>query len=269
MSTAVVQTLPLEQPQFANALLAPDARAPVGIKAANQHERERRFSVHRNNVVVGLVDALADSFPVTQALVGTQFFRAMARERVLVDPPRSPILFEYVHGLPYFVAGFAPAASIPYLVGVARIEAMRVRAYHAADAEPVGPARFHELGTDPERLARTRVTLHPACRYFSSRHAAHAVWAAHQGLSDMTLADMRDIDTNAAEDILVTRNGFDIPTATLPPGGIAFLDALRAGSTLADAVASAQSRNTAANPGALFSILIEFDLAVGLDNEPE
>jgi hypothetical protein len=45
--------------------------------------------------------------------------------------------------------------------------------------------------------------------------------------------------------------------------------ALRAGDTLADAVAGVRSGNTTADPGTLFSILIEFDLVVSLDDQPE
>ncbi len=269
MNAAYFQPAVPAHRDFANALLAPTAPAPIGLKAADRRERERRFSVHRNNVVVSLVDALAESFPVTQAIVGTQFFRAMARERVLTDPPRSPILIGYAQGFPDFIAGFAPAASVSYLADIARIEAMHVHAYHAADAEPVGQTSYRALGADPGRLARTRATLHPACRYFSSRHAAHAIWAAHQGLADMAQADIGGIDTNVAQDIIVTRAGYDLLAAVLPPGGIAFLESLRAGSTLAGAMADARTSDASADPGTLFSTLIEFGLAVSLDDPLE
>ena len=36
-----------------------------------------------------------------------------------------------------FVEGFAPAASVPYLAAVARLERARVQAYHAADSQPL------------------------------------------------------------------------------------------------------------------------------------
>lgn len=263
-----VNVAPLQR-DFADALLAPALPSPGGIRAADRQARDHRFAVHRNNVIVSLVDALAESFPVTRALVGEQFFRAMARERVLADPPRSPVLIEYAQAFPDFIAGFAPAASVAYLADVARIEAMRVHAYHAADAVTVSPAAYGELGADPERLAHTRVDLHPACRWLHSRHAAHAIWSAHQGLDDMAQARMGDIDTEAAEDILVTRSGYDILAATLPRGAGAFLDLLRAGVPLADAFERARTDDDAVDPGALFSILIEFGLVVGLANDLE
>ena len=41
--------------------------------------RPARFAVYRNNVIVGLREALAKRFPVTLRLVGDEFFRGMAR----------------------------------------------------------------------------------------------------------------------------------------------------------------------------------------------
>lgn len=254
---------------FSKALLAPTTPAPLGVKAADHRERERRFSVHRNNVIVSLIDDLAESFPVTQAIVGTDFFRALARERVRADPPSSPILIRYAHAFPDFIAGFAPAASIPYLADVARIEALHVHAYHAADAAVVGPEDYRSLGADPGRLSRTCVDLHPACRYFSSRFSAHAIWAAHQGLDDMAQADIGGIDTNVAQDVVVTRAGYDILTSVLPAGGVAFLASLRGGHTLSAAMADALASDACADPGTLFSVLIELDLAVSLSDQPE
>ncbi len=264
------------QHAFATALLVPGMGVPAGLVGgsrtahANERDREhaRRFAVHRNNVVVGLVEALAATFPVCQALVGEEFFRAMARERVLADPPSSPILTDYAEGFADFVAGFAPAASVVYLADVARIEALRVRAFHAADAAPVAQPRYHELLAAPGALAAARVTLHPACHWLRSDHAAHAIWLAHQGLEDPSGADLDGIDVDHGGEVLVARPGFDVVVTAMPRGGADFLDALRAGHTLAAAFAAAQALAHASvqidNVG-LFNLLIQQGLAIGLD----
>lgn len=67
------------QSAFAAALLNPDLPCPGGLSTWNGSAPATRFAVYRNNVTVSLVDALADTFPVLQALVGEEFFRAMAR----------------------------------------------------------------------------------------------------------------------------------------------------------------------------------------------
>lgn len=257
------------QHEFADALLLPLRPVPTGIRTAGHADLERRFAVHRNNVVVSLVDALAETFPVCQALVGEGFFRGMARERVLADPPRSPVLTDYAQGFPDFVAGFIPAASVPYLADVARIEAMRVRAYHAADALPVSESVYRQLVAAPEALAAARVTLHPACHWLRSDYAVHSIWLAHQELEDLSSARLDGIDVDQAEDVLVVRPAFEVAVTPLPFGAIEFLDALRGGQTVATAFAAAQAAVDVVDCGALFVLLIQHGLAVVVDTTPD
>jgi hypothetical protein len=263
MSTAV------SQQEFSAALRIPARRAPNGLGAASRAEAERRFAVHRNNFVVSLIDALAEAFPVTQALVGVEFFRAMARECVLTTPPRTPVLTDYAIDFPRFVAGFLPAAEVPYLADVATIEALRIRAYHAADATPVPEAAYRELFAAPERLASARIELHPACHWLASRHAAYSIWRSHQELQDLSDADLAGIDTEQAEDVLVARPSFEVVVADLPPGAIAFLDALRSGDPLGAAFERAHAACANVDASALFAVLIRHGLVAGLAIELE
>lgn len=257
------------QHAFAAALLVPAMAIPAGIRAGgrqdDRQDQQRRFAVHRNNVVVSLVDALAATFPVSEALVGEKFFRAMARARVQADPPRSPVLIEYAQEFPDFVAGFAPAAGVPYLADVARIEALRVLAYHAADASPVPDSLYRELLAAPEALAAARLTLHPACHWLRSDYAVHSIWLAHQGLEDLASASLDGIDVERAEEVLIVRPDFEVVVAALPPGAIEFLEALRGGQTLGSAFAAAQAAVDDLDSGALFTLLIQHGLAVVVD----
>jgi hypothetical protein len=72
---------------FARALLDTAQPIPSGITAHNAAIPTGRFAVYRNNVVVGLVNALRSRFPVVEKIVGEEFFAAMARVFVLERPP--------------------------------------------------------------------------------------------------------------------------------------------------------------------------------------
>jgi hypothetical protein len=74
---------------FAASLLDRARPAPRGISAWNGSDPAVRFDVFRNNVIVSLVGALADTFPVTRELVGDDVFYAMSRCFVAAEPPRS------------------------------------------------------------------------------------------------------------------------------------------------------------------------------------
>ncbi|MGB8920285.1 MAG: DNA-binding domain-containing protein [Pseudomonas sp.] len=206
------------QAAFAAALLDPQLPCPEGLCSANGADPGSRFSVYRNNVQGSLIKALADSYPVVQQLVGEGFFRAMAAVFVQQQPPASPLMSHYGETFPAFIDAFEPAASVPYLAGVARLEQLRTRAYHAADALPVQPQQITAALADPDGLSDLRFKLHPSLHLLDSNHAVVAIWAAHQG--DATLAG---IDVDHAQHALVLRNGLDVEVFALEPGANAFL----------------------------------------------
>jgi hypothetical protein len=224
------------QATFAAALLDPMLPPPKGLRAWNGSDPAVRLAVYRNNVLSSLIDALADTFPVTQQLVGDEFFRAMAGVFVRKAPPRSRILAFYGEAFSGFISGFEPAASLPYLADVARLEMARVRAFHAADAEPVSNEAVALALADAERADQLRLVLHPSVKVLGSAFAMVSLWAAHQGEGDLAA-----IDTDVAEQALVLRQGLEVLVLRLPPGAPEFLLALRRGRPLAEAAAAALS----------------------------
>ncbi len=127
---------------FAAALLDAALPMPQGLVGPDGEPSPKRFAVYRNNVVVGLTETLKDAFPAVRRIVGPEFFQAMARAYVVLEPPRSPILLDYGAGFPDFIGPFEPAAVLPYLADVARIERAWAEAYHAPEAPPIDPAAF-------------------------------------------------------------------------------------------------------------------------------
>ncbi len=80
---------------------------------------------------------MAGAFPAVKRIVGDDFFTAMARVYVVAEPPSSPVLMDYGVTFADFIAGFEPAASLPYLPDIARIERAWREAYHAEEAPPL------------------------------------------------------------------------------------------------------------------------------------
>lgn len=246
---------------FADWLFDRDASADFGRDVGIDPARLR---VHRNTFVGSLVEALAESFPVTRALAGAGFFDAMARERVLSDPPRSPVLTEYALDFPAFVVGFEPARATPVLAAMAQLEALRLRAFHAEDRRPVGLEPFHALACDAARLSVTSVRLHPAAGWLSARQPLLELWRLHDEADDADAVDLGGIDPDQGHDLLVHRPEFVVRMRGLPAGAIAFLDALADGCSLAAAFAAASAASQAAEPAALFSLLLQEGLVTKL-----
>lgn len=223
-----------------------------------------RLAVHRNTFVGTLVEAMAESFPVLRALSGAAFFDAMARARVLAQPPRSPVLTDYLVSFPEFVARFEPAQPLPLLAEMARLEALRLESFHAADAEAIGLAEFHRLACDAALFETTGAILHPAARWLSAAHPLVPLWRAHVEAEDMSAVDLSGIDISLPQDVLVHRPRFEVLLAVLPAGALAFLDALAAGASFSRAFAQAQHDHADAEAAALFSLLLKAGLVVEL-----
>jgi hypothetical protein len=244
------------QTVFAQALLQPGQPCPDGLRTWNGSDPTLRLAVYRNNVVVSLVDALAATFPVVQALVGEEFFRAMAAVFVRAQPPSSRILAWYGAGLADFIAAFEPAAGLPYLADVARLEMARVRAYHAADVAAVPPEALQAALSQPERLAYLRLGLHPSLQVLASPYAVFSLWAAHQG----TLA-LASVDPHHAETALVYRHAMQVESMACSPATGRFIQALLQG----EGLLAAASADAALDLPTTLAYLIRQQLVTHID----
>ncbi len=222
------------QTVFASALTDPTQACPSGLTSWNQSDVAQRFSVYRNNVMASLVDALADTFAVTQELVGPEFFRAMAQVFVQNHPPQTRVLTWYGQHFPDFIAGFEPAASLPYLPDVARLEMLRVRSYHAADAAPIDAETLVHALADPAALEQRMLVLHPSVQVLASPFATYSLWAAHQGAMAL-----ENVDPMQAESVFIYRDGLDVLLQAITPAQHGFVHQLQVGVSLAQAIEDA------------------------------
>lgn len=129
-----MRTLSENERAFAAAIRDPLLVPPDFLCAAGDRALPGRFAVYRNNVAVALIDSLRSRFPVTARLVGDDFFTASARIYASDHPPRDAVLIRWGDTFADFLASFPPAAGLPYLSDIARLETAWNQAYHAADA---------------------------------------------------------------------------------------------------------------------------------------
>lgn len=172
---------------------------PAGVVARG--DVARRMDVYRNNVAHSLHAALAARFPVIRRLVGEAFFGALAKVYVDADPPRSPVLADWGDGFAGFLDGFPPLSAYPYMGAVARVEYARGRAFHAADAPPLNPARL--AGADADTL---RLGLHPSVTVLRLDHPGATIWARNQpGAAQDRTGIPPGAETRARPDAAVSR----------------------------------------------------------------
>ena len=226
------------QQAFSSALRDAAQPVPAPVAVSAEGPAARGFDVYRNNVAVSLIEALEAAFPAVRRLVGEAFFKAMAKAYIAEEPPRSPVLLLYGRSFGDFLEGFPPAAGVPYLGDVARLEWAQLYAYHAADAAPLEIDRLTAVPSSD--LGSLRFALHPSLHLIRSRWPVVSLWAASGEPAAPT-----DIDLKIGQEAAVIRPALKVETRLLPAGGHDFIAELLEGATLSAAAEQAVERDPA------------------------
>ena len=236
------------QDAFAQALLSPAASAPAEIAALLA---QPAFAVYRNTVIKGCVDALQANYPAVTRLVGEQWLRAAAAIYVREALPAEPALLHYGAGFADFLARFEPAAELPYLPAVARLDRLWTEAHAAADADALDPGTIARLA--PGTLGGAVLQPHPAARWaWFAEAPIYTIWSRNRS------ADAPDGDLAwVPEGALLTRPHDGVRWMALDAAGCAFLDACAAKSTLAAAAQAALAARPDADLAQLMAGLLE------------
>lgn len=242
---------------FGRSLVEPDASAPEQILPNHQ----ARFDVHRNNVSHARIETLRSIFPVVQQLVGQEFFTALARAFIEHAPPTSPLLFRYGGDFADFVSGFPPASSVPYLCDIARIEWLRLQAYHAEDADPLGLVALAEV--PPDELPALQLGLHPSLGIVRSRWPVFSIWANSLDPNEEYLVDMDD-----AQSVLVLRVDLQVQTMPMSDAAARFLNELVHGARLGAAAETTHASVPGFDLGEQLAALFQNNAVVSLGRDP-
>lgn len=200
-----------------------------------------RLDIYRSTFLSTLVKALRLSYPAVERLTGAEFFEGAARRFIENDPPRSAHLDDYGAGFADFLSGFAPAASLPYLADVARLEWAVTQALHAKDAAPLDLARLSALGE--ASLARLVFTPHPSVRFLCADFPADSIWRAVLSGDNAALAALDLADGPVW--LMVCRVADEVEVARLTEAEWRFASQLSAGERLDSVLASLPADATA------------------------
>jgi hypothetical protein len=222
------------------AALAGDPAAVAALTApspADAGRAQSRLAIYRANGRANYRNALAATYPVVRRLPGAAFFDAAVDAFVADEPPGGGDLNVYGSRFDVFLERYAPAANLPYLPDVARLEWAIDEANRAADAPRVPEAVLAALSlVAPARLPLVRLALDPSCRLVVSRFPVFRIWRANQ--PDRAGDERISLD-EGGDALLVRRDPTGIVTQTLSAGEHAWLDALARRTTFGAAIDAA------------------------------
>lgn len=189
-------------------------------------ERSPAFEIYRNNYRQALLRALAQSFPVVEQLVGEGFFRAMAQDYLELTPPTSRLLRDYGESFAEFIGRFGPAAPVPYLADVARLEYVLVQAFYASDEADDPTGNLTALGVESQLRWRGSTQL------IRSLYPIVSIWQAHKTGEDLAGLDWRP------ENGLIVRDAHTVGAHALDDTEAAIADVFRNPASLETALES-------------------------------
>lgn len=236
------------QDAFAQALFAPPAapRDEVAALAA-----QPAFAVYRNTVLKGCIDALVANYPAVVRLTGEDWLREAAAIYAREAPPATPMLLEYGSDFAAFLARFAPAAELPYLPDVARLDRLWTQAHTAPSEDAVEPAAVARLA--PEALASAVLHPHAAARWaWFDSGPIYSIWSRNRAIAPSQAA----LEWKP-EGALLVRPHDAVEWLALDEGGCALLDACAEGRTLGDAAGAALAAQPDLDLRSLMSALLD------------
>jgi hypothetical protein len=245
------------QSAFANAILFDDVPIPAEIRKGSGSAHASRFSVYRNNVIAGLINAVGTRYPITRKLLWDDAFERIAYLYVTSEPPRSPVLLEYGESFPHFLRSIGQSSSAAYVADVAELEAARTRAYHAADATPILRDSFSALA--PNELPDLRLRLHPSVQLLKSQFPVVSIWEANIGANGNSLNHWQ------AECALIVRPYLRIDVHRLTEGAFEFFSALKR-CTFGEAIARGVAKSPKFDLMECFAVLISAEVVVALES---
>lgn len=172
------------QQQFARTLFDPSFDAgfvdPVlaQFKGNDGDRQRRRLALYRGNLAATWNKTLSNAYPVLCALVGAEFFAALALAYGRQHPSGNADLNLFGADFDGFLAGFPHVAAYPYLSDMARLEWALQRAQHGADMAGVSFASIAALA--PAQMEAARLRLHPCCHVLAFESNVAPLWQAHQ-----------------------------------------------------------------------------------------
>lgn len=195
---------------------------------------EGRLQIYANRFRASLLETIATTFPVTRALVGEAFFAQTARDYLIYDPPRSPILNLYGAGFPTFLAALPDLGGHHYLPDIAAFEWALNMAEHAEDVALLRPEDLPDM----DATAQLALPLHPSAQRLSTPFPVSEIWQVHQ--PEAPFVDRIQL-AGSSERLLVWRRDITVQWRKLDHGEDRFLAEIAGGASLGLAALAAAS----------------------------
>jgi Putative DNA-binding domain len=243
--------------QFVQSLLNPYQALPLQLLHPKSYALtpHKRFAIYQNNVLHSLCEALKARFPVVFKLVGEDFFKGLSINYARENPPTSRLMWQYGESFASFIAQFPPAAALPYLSDVARLEASLAPVFHARDEEALSIEAFQTLLS--QDIGGVKFQFAKAFALVKSDYPIFSLWQMNQEGQEP-----HSVSLETAQAALVYRVNYAVDLLPVELSTFHLLATLENGENLQNALQITQFNPE--NLGAFFTLLLQTQLITGV-----
>jgi Putative DNA-binding domain len=219
------QRLSSESTTLAALVAVPDGCDAVG-----------RLRVYANGYPARLEEALRETFPAVEHVIGAGAFAALVRRFADTVPLHSYSLSDAGEQLPDFLRSDPLTSSLPFLPDLARLEWHVARAFHATDDAAFDPSSVAHWSL--EDWERAVLRFQPWVALVESDWPVREIWECSETPIEQIDIDLRD----RTDHVLVRREGFAVICESLGTAEAHALRLLLNGESLGTAVAALADR---------------------------
>jgi hypothetical protein len=137
---------------------------------------QARLGIYRHAYTARLIEALAETYPMLQRLLGEEQFEHLCTRFIDAHPSRHRSIRWYGRELAGFLALTRPFEEQPMLAELARLEWTLSEVFDAADAGTIDRAALASV--EPARWAELGFRFHPSLRRLDLECNSVSVWQA-------------------------------------------------------------------------------------------
>ena len=200
-----------------------------GDSVDNTQEALERLAIYRNNVILSLSTAIADTFPVVKRLIGVECFNAAAIAFVRGHPPEQPSLLFYGNGFIDYIKTYPACVDLLYLSDIAQLEWNYIRAFHGEDDDLMDNQVLQQIA--PESLGDVIFDIHPSVQLMQSDWPVDTIWEENLK-QDVEIIDLQN---HTGCKLLIYRDQLQVQVVNLNPDCFNFLSSLADGKSITNA----------------------------------
>jgi hypothetical protein len=189
----------------------PDPAVTATIVATAKLNAAQRLQIYSSSILGNKIKSLQGIYPVCERLVGIEFFAAMTERYCIQTPALGPDLNHYGDSFANFIANFKPAATLPYLADLTRLEWAWHRAFNGPPAKTLDWEVLQAI--DDETLPQLCFQLPEKCSLMQSPYPTLKIWQVNQVNFDGDPTVSLDEGPNY---LVIWRKGFEVRIEECP-----------------------------------------------------